>query len=70
MVHPKGCVFSHKCFIKFELMDCDGDVFVSDVIYNGIKDAKKSVSEMVSDYLTTEELDLLWNLTPEDLINS
>ena len=51
-------------------MDCDGDVFVSDVIYNGIKDAKKSVSEMVSDYLTTEELDLLWNLTPEDLINS
>ena len=34
------------------------------------KNAKKRVLEMVGDYLTTEELDLSWNLTPEDLINS
>ena len=64
------CDFTNPAGIKFELMDCDGDIFVSDVIYDGVKNAKKSVLEMVSDYLTIEELDLLWNLTPEDLINS
>lgn len=33
--------FTNPEGIEFELMDCDGDVFVSDVIYDGIKDAKK-----------------------------